>query len=319
MTGMARVAVLDDYLGAALSLADWSALDGRAEIEVFGRAFDGENQAAAALAGFDVIVGMRERTPFPASLLRRLPNLRLLVTTGMRNRGFDIPAARAQGVTVCGTRGVGSPTSELTVGLILALARDIPGQVRSVQAGGWQTRAGVGLAGKTLGLVGLGTVGSAVARAGQALGMEVIAWSQNLTAERAAEHQARRVEKAELFASADIVSLHLVLSERSRGIVGAAELALMKPAALFINTARAGLVDQDALYEALAARRIAGAAIDVHPREPLLPGSPLLALDNVILTPHLGYVTADNFARMYRDAVEDIVAFLDGTPIRQVE
>jgi phosphoglycerate dehydrogenase-like enzyme len=237
----------------------------------------------------------------------------------MRNRGFDIPAARSQGVTVCGTRGVGSPTSELTVGLIIALARDIPGQVRSMQAGGWQTRAGIGLAGKTLGLVGLGTVGSAVARAGRALGMDIIAWSQNLTLERAAEHQARWVEKADLFRTADIVSLHVVLSERTRGIVGAADLALMKQTALFINTARAGLVDQDALYEAIAARRIAGAAIDVHPREPLLPGSRFLALDNVILTPHLGYVTADNFARMYGDAVEDIVAFLDGEPIRLVE
>jgi phosphoglycerate dehydrogenase-like enzyme len=319
MTETARVAVLDDYIGAALGIADWRSIADRAEISVFDRAFADEDDAAGALAGFHVIVAMRERTPFPASLLHRLPRLRLLVTTGMRNRGVDIAAARAQGITVCGTRGVGSPTSELTVGLIIALARDLPGQAQSLRGGGWQTTAGIGLAGKTLGLVGLGTVGSAVARAGRALGMEVVAWSQNLTPERAAEHGAARVDKLELFRTADIVSLHLVLSERSQGIVGAAELGVMKRTALFINTARAGLVDQDALYQALETRQIAGAAIDVHPREPLPPGSRFLDLDNVILTPHLGYVTADNFARMYEDAVDDIAAFLDGTPIRLVE
>lgn len=318
MSGTTRVAVLDDYVNAALEVADWSPLAERAEITVFDRPLADEDAAATALAGFDIIVGMRERTPFSAALLARLPRLRLLVTTGMRNRGFDVAAARAHGVTVCGTGGVGNPTSELTVGLIIALARDLPGQVRSVQAGGWQTRPGIGLAGKTLGLVGLGKVGSAVARAGRALDMEVVAWSQHLTAERAAEHGAERLEKADLFRTADIVSLHLVLSERSRGIVGAHELALMKPTAFLVNTARAGLVDQDALYEALADRRIAGAAMDVHPVEPLPPGSRFLDLDNVILTPHLGYVTADNFARMYGDAVADIVAFLDGSPIREV-
>ena len=314
-----KVAILDDYFDAALSVADWSPLHGRAELTVFDHAFEDEDAAAAALAGFDAVVGMRERTPFPASLLARLPRLRLLITTGMRNKGFDIPAARAQGMTVCGTRGVGSPTSELTVGLIIALARDIPGQFRSMQEGGWQTRPGVGLAGKTLGVVGLGTVGGAVARAGRALGMEVIAWSPNLTDERAAANGARRVEKDTLFREADVVTLHLVLGDRSRGIAGARELGLMKPSAFFINTARAGLVDQEALHQALVTRAIAGAAIDVYEREPLPAEHRLRRLENVILTPHLGYVSIDNLARMYGDAVEDISAFLDGAPVRLLE
>ncbi len=313
------LAILDDYANAALAAADWSPLMGRVErLTVFDRAFASEDEAATALAAFDVVVGMRERTPFPARLLHRLPRLRLLVTTGMRNNSFDLPAARAQGVTVCGTRGVGSPTSELAIGLLIALVRDIPGQERSLREGRWQTRPGVGLAGKTLGIAGLGTVGGAVARAALAMGMDVIAWSPNLTAERAAAHGARRVEKAELFATADVVTLHLVLSDRSREIVGAADLDLMRPAAFLVNTARAGLVDQDALYAALAGRRIAGAAMDVYEREPLPAGHRLLGLDNVLLTPHLGYATADNFARMYGDAIEDVVAWLAGSPIREL-
>lgn len=327
MAGRTRVAILDDYAGMATSVADWGRLTGRIErLTVFGEAFASEDQAAAALAPFEGIVAMRERTAFPASLLRRLPRLRLLVTTGMRNNSIDLAAARAQGIAICGTRGVGSPTSELTIGLIIALLRDIPGQERALREGRWQTRPGLGLAGRTLGLVGLGTVGGAVARVAVALGMDVIAWSPNLTDERVAAVAAgctpgaavRRVAREVLFGSADVVSLHLVLSERSRGIVGAEDLGRMRTDAYLVNTARAGLVDQDALYEALAGHRIAGAAMDVYEREPLPANHRLLALDNVLLTPHLGYATRDNFARMYGDAVEDILAWLDGQPIREL-
>jgi phosphoglycerate dehydrogenase-like enzyme len=317
VTGRARIAVLDDYAQVATSVADWSPLTGRIlRVSVIGRPFASEEEAVAALAPYQVIVAMRERTPFPASLLGRLPRLRLLVTTGMRNASIDLAAASDRGVLVCGTRGAGSPTSELAIGLIITLARDLPGQERALREGRWQTRPGLGLAGRKLGVVGLGKVGGAVARTALSLGMRVIAWSPNLTDERAAAAGARRAEKGELFERSDFVTLHLVLSARTRGIVGAADLTRMRPDAYLVNTARAGLVDQVALVQALATHRIAGAAIDVYEREPLPAGSPLLDLDNVILTPHLGYAPRDNFARMYEDAVEDIAAWLDGRPIR---
>jgi phosphoglycerate dehydrogenase-like enzyme len=311
-----RVAILDDYFDAALRLADWSPVRGRAEVEVFTKPLVGEENAARTLQNFEIIVGMRERTPFPGTLIRRLPKLKLLITTGMRNLSFDLDAARAQGVTVCGTGGVGSPTSELAVGMMIALMRDIPGQFGSMRQGGWQTRPGRDLAGKTLGILGLGKLGGAVAAAGNAFNMKVIAWSQNLTDQRAAECKARRVEKEELFRQSDVVSIHLVLSGRTRGIVGPRELGLMKPTAYLVNTSRGQIVDEAALLKALQEKKIAGAAIDVYGTEPLPPDHPIRKVENVLLTPHIGYVTAENLANMYQDAVEDILAFLDGNPVR---
>jgi phosphoglycerate dehydrogenase-like enzyme len=311
-----RIAVLDDYFDAALRLADWRPLQGRADIQVFTEHLGGEENASQRLADFEIIVGMRERTPFPATLIHRLPKLRLLITTGMRNLSFDLTAARSRGVTICGTGGTGSPTSELAVGLMLALMRDIPGQFGSMRRGGWQTRPGYGLAGKTLGLLGLGRVGGAVAAVGHALQMKVIAWSQNLTAERASECHARLVEKDDLFRQSDVLSIHIILSSRTRGLVGARELSLMKPTAFLINTSRGDIVDEAALLEILREKKLAGAALDVYSIEPLPADHPLRRLDNVLLTPHLGYVSVENLTQMYKDAVEDIVAFLDGRPVR---
>lgn len=311
-----RIAVLDDYFNASQRLADWSPLKGRAEITVFQEPLPGEEAAAKKLAAFDIIVGMRERTRFPAALLRRLPKLKLLITTGKRNLAFDIGAATTLGITVCGTGNVGNPTFELAVGLMIALMRDIHGQHASMRQGNWQTRLGGGLAGKTLGLLGLGKVGSAVAAAGNAFHMKVIAWSPNLTDAKASEHTVCRVSKEDLFRQSDVLSLHIVLSDRTVGIVGARELGLMKPTAYLINTSRWPIVDGGALLQALREKRIAGAAIDVYDVEPLPKDDPIRRLDNVLLTPHIGYVTEENFTRMYQDAVEDIVAFLDGNPIR---
>ena len=311
-----RIAILDDYFDAARHLADWGQLAGRADIKVFTEPLGGEEKAAKKLVDFEIIVGMRERTPFPASLIRRLPKLKLLITTGMRNLSFDMEAAHSQGVTVCGTGGVGNPTAELAVGMMIALLRDIPGQFGSMRQGGWQTRPGYDLAGKTLGLLGLGRVGSAVAAAGNAFHMKAIAWSQNLTEQRAAECHARRVEKGELFRQSDVISIHLILSGRTRGIVGARELDLMKPTAYLVNTSRGEIVNEAALLQRLQEKRIAGAAIDVYGVEPLPADHAIRKLDNVLLTPHIGYVSVENLTKMFHDAVEDIVAFLDGKPVR---
>ncbi|MEM9682958.1 MAG: D-2-hydroxyacid dehydrogenase family protein [Pseudomonadota bacterium] len=315
-----RVAVLDDYFNKAIDLADWSPLEGQAQVSVFTD-YLGTDEAVLAetLQDFEIIVGMRERTRFPASLLKRLPKLKLLITTGMRNASFDIAAANAQGVTVCGTGGVGSPTSELAVGMMIALMRDIPNQNRSMRDGGWQTKAGNDLAGKTMGMLGLGKLGGAVARVANALDMKVIAWSQNLTDERAAECDATRVEKDELFKQSDVISIHLVLSDRSRGLVGERELSLMKPTAYIVNTSRGPIIEEAALLKALEGRQIAGAAIDVYGTEPLPADDPFRKLDNAMLLPHIGYVTEENLAHMYGDAVADIVAFLDGSPVRVLE
>jgi D-3-phosphoglycerate dehydrogenase len=311
-----RVAILDDYFNKALELADWSALDGRAEVTVFTEYMGDEDTVAGALADFEIIVGMRERTPFPASLIERLPKLKLLITTGMRNRSFDMDAARARDITVCGTSGAGSPTSELAVGMMICLMRDLHGQHRSMKEGGWQTRPGVDLAGKTLGLLGLGNLGGKVAAAGNAFDMNVIAWSQNLTDDRARECNATRVDKETLFREADAISIHMILSDRSRGLVDQAALDLMKPTAYLINTSRGPIVDEAALLATLKARKIAGAAIDVYGTEPLPADHPVRALDNVLLMPHIGYVTVETFGKMYQGAVEDIVGFLDGNPVR---
>lgn len=311
-----RVAILDDYQGVARDLADWSQLPPGSDLTVFDKPLGDEAAVAAALEPFDVLVIMRERTPFPASLISRLPKLKLLVTTGARNNAVDLAACAARGIPVCGTRMVGTPTAELTWGLILALAKRIPAEERALREGRWQTGLTGDLAGKRLGLVGLGKLGSKVAQVGLAFGMEVAAWSPNLTDERAAAAGVTRVEKRDLFATSDVVSVHLVLSERTRGVVGADEIGAMKPTAFLVNTSRAGLVDEAALAQALRHGHIGGAGIDVFPIEPLPENSLWLDLPNTVLTPHLGYVTRENYAVFYRDALEDILAWTAGSPVR---
>ena len=309
-----RIAILDDYQGVAIELADWTGLPG--EVTVFTEPFPGPDAVVAALAGFDVLVAMRERTRFPAEVLERLPDLRLLVTTGPANAAIDLNAARRLGITVSATGYDSSPTAELTWALILAAARDLPAEAERVRTGRWQESVGIGLHGKTLGLLGLGRLGSRVARIGQAFGMHTIAWSTNLTADKAAEHDVRAVGKHELFSTADVVSIHLVLSGRTRGIVAAAELAAMKPTSLLINTSRGPIVDTPALLAALRERHIAGAALDVYDTEPLPVDDPLRTTPGLLATPHIGYVTRDLYTTFYRDAVEDIAAFLNGAPVR---
>jgi phosphoglycerate dehydrogenase-like enzyme len=311
---MMRVAILDDYQGMALQLADWRSLHPQAQMTAFSDHLDDEDAVAHRLHTFECVVLMRERTPFPASLLAKLPNLRLIVTPGMRNAA--VAAATERKVQVCGTDMLPYPTAELAWGLILALVRHIPAEDRAVRAGRWQTTLGIGLKGKTLGLIGLGRLGGQVAEIGKAFGMEVVAWSQNLTAERATAAGATLVGKDELFQRADVVSIHVVLSPRSRGLVGAAELGRMKRSAFLVNTSRGPVVDEGALLAALRERRIAGAGLDVFEPEPLPKNHPLLALDNVVITPHLGYVTEENYRLLYGQAVEDIRAFLDGMPLR---
>lgn len=313
---MMRVAILDDYQGVALGMADWQSLHPGAEMRAFPDHIDDLDALAHRLHAFECVVLMRERTPFPATLFEKLPNLRLLVTAGMRNASIDLTAATAHKVQVSGTDMLPYPTAELTWGLILALCRRIPREDRAVRTGRWQTTLGIGLKGKTLGLVGLGRLGGQVARIGRAFGMEVIAWSQNLTAERAAEAGAALVAKEELFARADVISVHLVLGPRSRGLIGAAELARMKPTAFLVNTSREPIVDETALIAALRERRIAGAALDVFEPEPLPANHPLLALDNTVITPHLGYVTEEGYRLLYGQAVENIRAFIAGTALR---
>jgi phosphoglycerate dehydrogenase-like enzyme len=312
------IAVLDDFQYAARKYGDWDSLD--AEVVVFHEPFLGAEAVVTALAEFDVVVAMRERTGFPAEVLRGLKRLKLLVTTAPANAAIDVRAANEQGVVVCGT---GYPefgsTSELTWALILAAVRNVPAETRFVRHGGWQMSVGRGLEGKTLGLLGLGRLGSRVAKVGQAFNMETIAWSQNLTAEKAAEHGVTAVTKDELFTRSDVVSIHVMLSERSRGLVGAAELAAMKPTALLVNTSRGPIVDEDALVDALLERRIGGAALDVFTVEPLPQRHILRRLDNALITPHIGYVTEGQYEVFYRDAVEDIAAFIAGNPIRVVE
>jgi len=316
MPELKRLAILDDYQDVTLALGPWDRLPGL-EKTVFRDTIAEREALVARLLPFDAILAMRERTPFPRALIERLPNLKLLMTTGERNRGIDAEACAERGIVFSGTPSFGAPTVDLTWGLILSLARRIPEQVGTLHAGQWQTRIGVGLEGRTLGVVGLGKLGTKVAKVGQALGMKVIAWSTNLTAEAAAALGAARVKKHELFAQADVVSLHLILSDRSRGIVGAAELAAMKPGAMLVNTSRGPLVDQPALLEALHAGRIQ-AGIDVYDIEPLPADHPLLKAPNTVLTPHLGYVTEENYRAYFQGAVEAIEAFQAGAPIRVI-
>jgi len=314
---MTRVAILDDYQDVALAVADWRSLGPEVVVHAFHERLSGD-ALVKRLADFEVIVAMRERTQLPRSVLERLPKLKLLVTTGMRNVAIDVKAAAELGIVVSGTGLLTPPTAELTWGLILALARHIPEEAQQMRSGGWQTTLGVGLNGKVLGVLGLGKLGSEVARVGRAFQMGVIAWSQNLTAEHASSMGARRVEKDELFRRADFVTVHLILSKRTRGLVTARELALMKPGAYLINTSRGPIIEERALIEVLKNRKIAGAALDVFDEEPLPDEHPLRKLDNVVLTPHLGYVTVENYRLAYGDAVEDIRAFLAGHPIRTI-
>jgi phosphoglycerate dehydrogenase-like enzyme len=313
---VAKIGILNDYQGTALASADWTALQDGNDIEVFRKAMD-EDTCATTLRDFDVLCLMRERTPFPRSLLSRLPNLKLLVTTGMGNRSVDMDACKERGITVCGTRGGGNGTAELTWGLLIGAARNIPAEDAAMREGRWQD-IGVGydLIGKTIGCVGLGNIGARVAKVALAFGMNVIAWSQNLTAERAAEAGATLVTKEELFSQADYITVHYVLSDRTRGMVGAADIARMKPTAFLINTSRGPLVDEKALVEALQQKRIAGAGLDVYDQEPLPKDHPLLKLDNVVLTPHIGFVSKDSYHGFFRDTVEDVAAFLRGEPVR---
>jgi phosphoglycerate dehydrogenase-like enzyme len=313
---MTRIAVLDDYQDAARRMADWSRLPAGAELAVFRDHVADLEAVAARLASFDVVVAMRERTPFPRALLERLPRLRLLVTTGMRNAAIDLQAAADRGVLVCGTGGLPYPTAELAWGLVLALARRIPREDRATREGRWQETVGLGLNGKTLGVLGLGTLGSRVARFGRAFEMDVLAWSQNLTAERAAEIGAVRVDRDELLARSDVVAIHLVLSERTRGLIGARELGLMKRTAYLVNTSRGPIVDEAALVRALRDGIIAGAGLDVYDEEPLPPDHPLRGLPNTVITPHLGYVTEETYRIFYGQALEDILAYLRGEPVR---
>ena len=313
---MVRVAVLDDYQDVAREMADWASLPEGTEVRFFHDHLVDEDQLADRLRPFQVVVAMRERTPFGRSLLDRLPDLRLLVTTGMRNASIDLQAATDLGVAVSGTGGIATHTAELTWALILSLLRHVPSEDASVRAGGWQRTVGTDLAGKTLGVLGLGNIGRRVAAVGLAFGMEVIAWSQNLTAEAAGAAGATRVDRAELFGRSDVLTIHLVLSERTRGLVGASELASMKPSAYLVNTSRGPIVDEAALIDRLRRRGIAGAGLDVYDVEPLPPNHPLRTLPNVVVTPHLGYVTEDSYRGFYGGAVEDIAALLAGSPIR---
>jgi len=312
-----KIAILDDYQEVALGFGDWGSLG--AEIEVFTKPFADPADVVGRLRDFDVVVAMRERTRFPAEVLDRLPALKLLVSTGPRNAAIDVAAARRNGVVVSSTGYIAVPAAEHTWALILAAARNVPLESRNMREGGWQTTVGTILSGKTLGLLGLGRLGAGAAKIGQAFGMETIAWSQNLTREKAASHGVTAVSKAELFARADVLSVHLVLGDRSRGLVGAPELAAMKPTAMLVNTARGPIVDEAALVDALRRKEIAVAALDVYDVEPLPSEHPLRKLDNVVLTPHIGYVTREAYELFYRDAIEDIAAFQAGSPIRVME
>jgi phosphoglycerate dehydrogenase-like enzyme len=309
-----RVAVLDDYQGVALSSADWSAHD----VTVCREHFATQDLLVEAIKDHEVVVIMRERTPFPASLFARLPDLRLLITSGMRNASIDLQAAADHGVTVCGTASTSEPPGELTWALILGLARHLVTENNALRANGpWQSTVGMGLAGKTLGLLGFGKIGVKVARVGLAFGMDVVAWSANLTQDRTdAENVRLAASRDELLSTSDVVSVHLVLSDRTRGLVDAAALQAMRPSALLINTSRAAIVDQSALAEALRQGWIAGAGLDVFEQEPLPRDHVLRTLPNVLATPHLGYVTEGNYRTYFLQAVEDIEAFVSGTPIR---
>ncbi|GAA1374221.1 D-2-hydroxyacid dehydrogenase family protein [Streptomyces beijiangensis] len=318
---MLRCAVLDDFQKVATTLADWTSLTDSVEVVSFAEHFASEDELAAALTGFDIVVTLRERVLFPASLFARLPRLQLLIASGMRNSVIDYAAARTHSVTVCGTDSSGTPPVELTWALLLGLARSIVPESTALRAGGpWQSTVGADLAGQRLGILGLGRIGSKVARIGQAFGMEITAWSQNLTKEHADEADATLAPSlSEALATSDFVTIHLALSDRTRGLLGARELSLLKPTAYLINTSRAAIVDQPALIDTLRAGRIAGAALDVYDTEPLPAEHELRTVPRLLATPHLGYVSEQNYRTYYTQAVENIEAYLKGTPIRRID
>lgn len=315
---MRRLAILNDYQRVALTSADWSGLDGQVAITVFDHHIADTDELVATLEPFEIVVAMRERTAFPRPVLERLGNLELLVTTGPRNAVIDAADCAALGITYCGTGGSVHSTAELTWALILACARHLPAEITSVRDGGWMTGVGADLHGATLGLCGLGRIGGMVARVGQAFGMELIAWSQNLTADRCAEVGARLVSKEELVAASDFLTIHLVLSDRTRALVGETELRAMKPTAWLINTSRGPICDEDALARACAEGWIAGAGLDAYGTEPLPASHPFRVLPNVLPSPHIGYVSRNVYRIFFADIVEDVAAFLDGSPVRVI-
>ena len=312
-----RGAILDDYQSVAMKVADWSPVKGDVDFTVFSDPLGPTDKVIAALKGMAVVCLMRERTSFGRPVIEALPDLKLIVTSGMRNAAIDVEAATSRGVVVSGTESPGNPTAELTFGLMLELTRRIGFEDARLKAGArWQSTLGVELSGKTLGVVGLGKLGSRVASFGKAFGMKIIAWSQNLTEEKAREAGATLVSKEDLFRQADFVTVHLQLSGRTRGLIGAKEFALMKPTSYFINTSRGPIVEEAALLDTLKAKKIAGAGIDVYDVEPLPLDHPIRKLDNAVITPHLGYVTRENYTRFYGQMVENIRAWLDGKPVR---
>lgn len=314
--GTVRVAVLDDYQRVALSVADFSTLGGHVEVVAFGDHLSDDDAVVERLTDFDVVVAMRERTPFPRTVLRRLPRLRLLVSTGMRNKSVDLTAAGELGITVSGTGLVAESTVELSWALIMAVVRDLPGEDRRTREGAWQQTLPLQLAGSTLGILGLGRLGQRIAALAHAFGMSVIAWSQNLTSEGAAEHGAERVSKQDLFRRSDVVTIHTLLSHRTRGLVGAAELEMLGPEGYLVNTSRGPIVQEPALIAALRDGAIAGAALDVFDLEPLPAGHPLLSTPRTILSPHVGFVSRQAYELCYGQAVQDIAAWLAGRPVR---
>ncbi|WP_017688802.1 D-2-hydroxyacid dehydrogenase family protein [Paenibacillus sp. PAMC 26794] len=315
-----RCAVLDDYQYVALTSADWGPLMDQVEIQTFNNYMGSEEKVIQELQDFDIVVLMRERTPFPEKVISQLPNLKLLITSGMRNASIDLKAAEKNGIIVCGTGGSSNPPTELTWALILGLSRQLVTENNALRSNrNWQSTVGLDLHGRTLGLLGLGKIGTRMAEIAQAFGMNVMAWSENLTQEKAEKHGVIWSEtKEQLLAESDIVSIHLVLSDRTRNLIGQAEFQLMKSSALLINTSRAGIVDQEAMVEALQSGVIAGAGLDVYEQEPLPVNHVMRTLPNVLATPHLGYVTRGNYEIYYNHTVENIAMFLKGTPIRQL-
>jgi phosphoglycerate dehydrogenase-like enzyme len=316
---MVRAAILDDYQNVAMKFADWSGISKDVEIKVFNAPLDGPDAVIKALQGFAIVVGMRERTPFPRKVIEALPDLKLLITTGARNNSFDVKACAERSVTVCGTGAAGSPTTGIAFGLMLELTRRIGFESARLKAGKpWQVTIGRDLEGLTLGILGLGKLGQRSATVGKAFGMRTIAWSQNLTEEKAKAAGADLASKDDLFRNADFITIHLVLSDRSRGLVGAKELGLMKKTSYLINTSRGPIVDEKALIAALQNNAIAGAGLDVFDAEPLPLNHPFRKMDNVVITPHLGYVSEQNYRKYFPDIVEDIRAWLDGKPVRVI-
>ena len=312
-----RCAILDDYQNVVLKIADWSKVKGDVEFKVFNEHLGGPDKVIAALQGFQIVVAMRERTGFPKQVIEALPDLKLLITTGMRNASIDTEAAKARGVTVCGTGSFGSPTSGIAIGLMLELTRHIGYENARLHSGAtWQTTIGPDLEGMTLGILGLGKLGIRTANIAKAFGMKVIAWSQNLTPEKCQEAGVGYVSKDDLFRQSDFITIHVVLSQRSRGLVGAKEIGLMKPTAFIINTSRGPIIDEAALLAALRDKKIAGAGLDIFDIEPLPLDHPLRKMDNVVLTPHLGYVSEQNYRNYFAGVAEDIRGFLDGKPVR---